>query len=254
MGLVFGGTRTRGLVGGAPTGWSGSVPMGPSGMPRGDARTVGSSKDASTGGGRGRSVHAGRVGHGGDSQFRRPGSRLWPWARPCVWYVIRGVNCRAGEGGGCRWTVRSGEEEARDRWGAPRGSPRPLPLPVAKGQGVRVSVRNHEVRTRVLGRRCPQWLRRGAHQEHGRRPSRRGCGVARQLGWAGRPMSSTGWPAPNPCPRGGPPAGPRGSTISVGRGRTGPATTGILDRNIPGRRSASGSPPVMPSSPPHQGG
>jgi len=151
MELVPGGPRIRGLAGRASAGWPGSVPVDPSGMPIGDVRAAESGRGAPTGGGGGRSVQAGRVGHEGNSRFRRPGSRVRPWARPFVWYVIRGVNCRVGDGGGCRRTVRSGEEEARDSWGDTRGSAGPLPLPVAQRQGVRVSVRYHEVRTRVLG-------------------------------------------------------------------------------------------------------
>jgi len=69
----------------------------------------------------------------------------------------------------------------------------------------------------------------------------------------GRPTSSTAGLEPCPCPPAVRPAGPRGSTTSWGRGRTGPTTTGTLVLTIPGRRPGSDSPPVPPWSLPRRG-
>jgi len=124
--------------------------------------------------------------------------------------------------------------------------------------GVRVPVYGQKFCARVWGRRCP--LRRRGGPWCPRQPLRlAGVQTGPAAGGGGgsprtMPMSSTAGPAPAPCPRAGTAAGPRGSTISWGRGRTGPSTTGTLARTTPGRRPASGSSTATPWSPPRRGG
>jgi len=96
----------------------------------------------------------------------------------------------------------------------------------------------------------PSWPRQTQRQA-GVRPGPAALGFGSP---EGRPMVFTVGPALGPCPQGGTPAGLRGGTTSWGRGRTGPSTTGTLARTTPGRRPASGSPPVLPSPAPRRGG
>jgi len=269
-----GGVPSPGFACGAATGGSGSVSVGPSLLPRGDSCHAGSAGGVSAGGGRSALPIAGHPPPGPAQGVRTAGktrgsakapaksgpgrastSRA-PSAGPtfaCAGVEVVAVrSVRGGKGLARGWPSEEGRGLARDV-GSNRGTPRflsdfPGLLPKGRLSACLWAVMRFAPGSRAGGATCGWW---GASEprQTARQAVVRGDpapGVGRSPGR--RPMSSTEVLASCPCPPAGRSAGPRGSTTSRGRGRTGPSTMDTLVLTIPGLRPAPDSPPVLPCS------